>query len=250
VELSDSNQDGQDDPAGDDTGGQGAPSAKPTASNLIRSSMSEQVHPSVADQFTPAAPLGSGQPKRKHLVLVSKHKQHAPSDQVRTEFLPHHVPQSPMGLVAVKLVFERLFEAFQCPSQAARTDTSAGADAQPGKRLQAPLMRRMLMRQVCDDLDSYFIVCEFILYSDDSSICRKPSSADPLKKITKPATSSYATPVAPSVGVTSSTTSSVAEPWDYCWQTAEFLEGFKNREADQEGNPFTPSLFLSFDLFG
>jgi hypothetical protein len=28
------------------------------------------------------------------------------------------------------------------------------------------------------------------------------------------------------------------------------LEGLKNREADQEGNPFTPSLFLSFDLFG
>jgi hypothetical protein len=70
-------------------------------------------------------------------VLVSKHKQHAPSDQVRTEFLPHHVPQSPMDLVAVKLVFERLFEAFQCPCQAARIDTSAGADAQPGKRLQA-----------------------------------------------------------------------------------------------------------------
>jgi hypothetical protein len=27
------------------------------------------------------------------------------------------------------------------------------------------------------------------------------------------------------------------------------LEGLKNREADQEGNPFTPSLFHSFNLF-
>jgi hypothetical protein len=74
-------------------------------------------------------------------------------------------------------------------------------------------------------------------------------SADLLKKITKPATSSYATLVAPSVGVTGSTTLSTAEAWDYCWQTAEFLEGLKNREDDQEGNPFTPSLFfLSISL--
>jgi hypothetical protein len=28
------------------------------------------------------------------------------------------------------------------------------------------------------------------------------------------------------------------------------LEGLKNREADQQGNPFTLPLFLSFDLFG
>jgi hypothetical protein len=76
---------------------------------------------------------------------------------------------------------------------------------------------------VCDDLDLYFIVCEFILYSDVSSVCRKPSSADPLKKITKPATSSYATPVPPSTGVTGSTTLSAAEAWDYCQRTVEFL---------------------------
>jgi hypothetical protein len=96
----------------------------------------------------------------------------------------------------------------------------------------------------------YFIVYEFIMYSDDSSVCRKPSSADPSKKIIKPATSTYATPIAPSAGVTGSTTLSAAEPWDYCRRTTEFLEGLKNRVADQEDNPFTPSLFLSFDLFG
>jgi hypothetical protein len=28
------------------------------------------------------------------------------------------------------------------------------------------------------------------------------------------------------------------------------LEGLKDKEADQQGNPFTPSPFLSFDLFG
>jgi hypothetical protein len=73
--------------------------------------------------------------------------------------------------------------------------------------------------------------------------------ADPSKKITQHAPSSYATPVAPSVGVTGSNALSTAEAWDFCRQTAEFLEGLKNRDADQKGNPFTPSLFLSFDLF-
>jgi hypothetical protein len=50
--------------------------------------------------------------------------------------------------------------------------------------------------------------------------------------------------------VTDSTTLSVAEACDFCQRTSEFLEGLKNREADQSGNPFTPSLFLSFNLFG
>jgi hypothetical protein len=112
VELSDSNQDGQDDPAGDDAGGQGATLAESIVSNLTGSGMVERVHPSTTDQFTTAAPLGNGQPKRKRLVLVSKRKQPAPSNQVTTEFFPHHVPRSPLGFVVVKLVFWRLFEAF------------------------------------------------------------------------------------------------------------------------------------------
>jgi hypothetical protein len=107
--LSDSNQDGQVDPVSDDAGGQGAPSAEPTASNLIGSGMAERVRPSDVDQFTTAALLGSSQPKSKHLVLIPKCKQHAPSDQVTTKLLPHHVLRSPLGLVAVKLVFWRLF---------------------------------------------------------------------------------------------------------------------------------------------
>jgi hypothetical protein len=142
--LFDSNQDGHADPAGDDARVQGAPSAEATASNLIESGMVEQVCPSVADQFTTTSPLGSCQLKRKRLVLISKHKQHVSSDQVTTELLPHDVPQSCLGLVAVKLIFRRLFEALQHPSQAAKTDTSAGADTQPAKRLREPPMRRML----------------------------------------------------------------------------------------------------------
>jgi hypothetical protein len=70
------------------------------------------------------------------------------------------------------------------------------------------------------------------------------------RKITQLAPSLYATSVAPSAGVTCSTALSAAEAWNFCRQTAEFLEGLKNRDANQQGNLFTPSLFLSFDLFG
>jgi hypothetical protein len=56
-------------------------------------------------------------------------------------------------------------------------------------------------------------------------------------------------PVAPFAEVTGSTTLSATEAWDYCRGTAEFLEGLNNREVDQEGNPFTHLLFLSFNIF-
>jgi hypothetical protein len=142
--LSDSNHDEKDDPTSDDDEGHRAPSAEPIAPNLIRSGMAAQVLPSVVDQLMTAAPLGSGYPKKKCLVLVSKHKQHVSSDQVTTELFPHHAPRRSLGLVVARLIFRRLFEAFQCLTQAARTDTSAGADTQPAKRLWVPPMRRML----------------------------------------------------------------------------------------------------------
>jgi hypothetical protein len=145
VEVSNSNHDGQDDPTGNDDGGQGAPSAEPTVPHLIGSGMVAQVYPSITDQLTTTAPLNSSTPKKKHLVLASKHKQPAPSDQVTTKLFPHHAPHCSPGLVAVKLVFGHLFEALQCLTQAATINTSVGADAQPAKRLWVPSMRRMLV---------------------------------------------------------------------------------------------------------
>jgi hypothetical protein len=73
--------------------------------------MAAQVHPSAVDQLTIVAPLGSGPLKKKRLVLSSKRKQPAPSDQVTTELFPHYASHSSPGLVEVKLVFGRLFEA-------------------------------------------------------------------------------------------------------------------------------------------
>jgi hypothetical protein len=128
AEMSDSNHDGQDDPKGNDDGGQRAPSSEPIVPNLTGSDPTAQVRPSAIDQLTTAALLGSGPPKKKHIVLVSKRKQPAPSDQVTTELFSHPAPRCSLGLVAVQLVFGCLFEALQRPTQAAQIDTSAGAD--------------------------------------------------------------------------------------------------------------------------
>jgi hypothetical protein len=135
AEVSDSNHDEQDDTTGNDDGGKGAPSALSIIPNLIGSSTVAQVHPSAADHLTTAAHLGSGPPKKKHHVLAFKRKQPTPSDQVTTELFPHHAPCYSLGLVAVKLIFGHLFEALQRLTQAAKIDTSAGADTQPAKRL-------------------------------------------------------------------------------------------------------------------
>jgi hypothetical protein len=77
-------------------------------------------------------------------VLASKRKQPAPFDQVTTILFSHHAPRSSSGLVEVKLVFGRLFEALQHPAQATQMDTSVGADTQPAKRLRALSMRKIL----------------------------------------------------------------------------------------------------------
>jgi hypothetical protein len=106
--------------------------------------MAAQVLPSTAGQLTTAAPLGSGHPKKKCLLLVSKRKQSASSDQVTTELFPHHAPRRSLCLDVARLIFWRLFEAFQHLAQAARTDTSARANTQPTKRLRVLPMRRML----------------------------------------------------------------------------------------------------------
>jgi hypothetical protein len=232
AEVSDSNHDGQDDPTGDDDGGQGAPSAEPTVPHLIGSSTAAQVRPSATDQLTTTARLGNGPPKKKHLVLASKRKQHAPSDQVTTEFFPHHVPRCSLGLVAVKLVFGRLFEALQHLTHVVKIDTSAGADIHPAKRLRASPMRTMLASRYVTVLTCALLLVTFSKFSWFICDRRKHSTADPSKKLAQHASSSHATPVAPPAGVTGSTTLSAAEAWDYCRRAAEILEGLENREAD------------------
>jgi hypothetical protein len=182
-------------------------------------------------------------------VLVSKHKQPASSDQVTTELFPHHAARRSLGFVAAMLVFWRLFEAFQCLAQAARTDTLAGADTELAKRLRAPPMRRMLAHRYVTVLTCALLYVNLFYILMIHLSIEKPSPVDPSKKVTQSAPSSYANSVAPSVGVIGFTTLSAAEAWDFYQQTAKFFEGFKSREADQQGNPLLLHyFFLSISL--
>jgi hypothetical protein len=138
-----------------------APLAEMIVPNLIGSDTSAQVRPSAADQLTTVAPLGSGPPKKKCIVLASKCKQHAPSDQVTTELFPHQAPHCSLGLVAVKLAFGRLFEALQHLTQAVKINTSAGADTQLAKRLRAPSMRKMLASKYVTVLTCALLLANF-----------------------------------------------------------------------------------------
>jgi hypothetical protein len=139
--VSNSSHNKQDDPKGNDDGGQGAPSSEPAAPNPIGSGMAVQVRPSAADQHTTVAPL------------------------VTTELFSHHAPRSSSGLVEVKLVFGRLFEALQHPTQVAQIDTSAGADTQPAKRLRALPMRKMLATRYITVLTCALLLVTFSKFS-------------------------------------------------------------------------------------
>jgi hypothetical protein len=88
--------------------------------------------------------------------------------------------------------------------------------------------------QVCNSLELCFIACEFFLNSYDSSVLRKPLAVDLSKNLAQRASSSHATPVTPSVGLTGFTTLSVAEAWDYYRRAAEFLKGLNVTEPPQK----------------
>jgi hypothetical protein len=60
VELSDEDNNGQKEPAGDDVEGEGAPPVETLSPNLIGSSMVDTPRPSTADQTTTTAPSSSG----------------------------------------------------------------------------------------------------------------------------------------------------------------------------------------------
>jgi hypothetical protein len=127
--LSDSTGEYQKQTAGDDVEGHGIPLIEPITSN-----MSALVRPPAADQPVSAAPLSSGQ-KRKRIMLTSKRKTTTSSDQVITELPSYHGSRNRLNLVSVNLTFRRLFEAFQHISQAIRTDAMAGTDTRPARNL-------------------------------------------------------------------------------------------------------------------
>jgi hypothetical protein len=110
--LSNNDNNGQNEPTGDDVRGDGTPSVQTLTPNSIGSSLAGESRPSAVDRTTTTAPSGGGQ-KKKLVVLESKRKKDkAPADQVITELSPYRGPRSPLDLVDVEHIFGRLFEIF------------------------------------------------------------------------------------------------------------------------------------------
>jgi hypothetical protein len=159
------------------------------------------------------------------------------------ELPPYCGPQNPLDLVIVEHIFGRPFKAFRHVSRTTRTDTSARDDAQPSKRARAPLLKRMLVPKYVMILLVYSAI-NFDPHSDIMAVHRKSSaSGQPkpaIKQVTIPKTAApmAATVASSSAGGTDWTVLSTAEAWDSTRHVTEFLEGLKNRHADQEGIPF------------
>jgi hypothetical protein len=101
-------------PDDNDVEGEGASSVEPIAPGLIGSSTPVQTDPSATDRAAPGAPSAGGH-KQKRPPIIPKHKQTKTLvDQVMTQIeLPsYRGPRSPLNLVAIEIIFGRLFEAF------------------------------------------------------------------------------------------------------------------------------------------
>jgi hypothetical protein len=101
-------------PDGDDAEGEGTSSVELIAPNPISPNMSVQTEPSVADRVASNAPSAGGH-KQKCPPTIPKHQQpKASTDQVMTQIdlPPYREPKSPLDLVAIEIIFGRLFKAF------------------------------------------------------------------------------------------------------------------------------------------
>jgi hypothetical protein len=85
VELSNGDNNGRKESAGDDAEDKGASLAEPIAPNLISYGVAGQTHAPTADRIDPTVASGSGH-KRKHIVVGSKRKpSKSLTDQVMTQ---------------------------------------------------------------------------------------------------------------------------------------------------------------------
>jgi hypothetical protein len=100
--------------ADDDDGYDGVTSAKPIAPGPISSTVPEQSDPSITDRV-PAIALSTGKRGCKRPPSVTKRsKPITLVDQVmsQVELPPYHGPRCPLDLVAIEIIFGRIFEAF------------------------------------------------------------------------------------------------------------------------------------------
>jgi hypothetical protein len=123
-------------PDGDNAEGEGTSLVESISRGSIGSTAPVQTDPSAANRAAPGAP-SAREHKQKCSSTVPKCKQtKTPADQVMPQIeLPlYRGPKSHIDLVAIKIIFGCLFEAFRRTSQAAGARSSAGGDTQPLKK--------------------------------------------------------------------------------------------------------------------
>jgi hypothetical protein len=132
-----------------DTRDDGVTSAETIAPGSINSVMSEQSKPYVADRV-PAIVPSSSKCGCKHPPRITKQSKPITSvDQVmsQVELPPYHGPRSPLDLVAIKIIFGRIFEAFRQVSQVASAGVAAIEVDKPMKRAgHLPIRKALVTR--------------------------------------------------------------------------------------------------------
>jgi hypothetical protein len=113
--------------AGDDAGDDGVPSAKPIAPGPINSAVPEQSKPSIVDRVLAIVPPFGRRGHKCPPPATKRSKPITSADQVmsQVELPPYCGPRNPLDLVALKIIFGHIFEAFRQISQA----DGAGAPA-------------------------------------------------------------------------------------------------------------------------
>jgi hypothetical protein len=119
---------------------------------------SEKPKPSATDQVSNVPPFGRCGQKRLHTVARRPHS--SPQTKyvmTQVEHPPSHGPRSPLDLVAIEIIFGRIFEAFQQMSQAA-----AAADDKPLQKRP----RRIPLKKVLPSryLQFLFLTCDLLLF--------------------------------------------------------------------------------------
>jgi hypothetical protein len=77
----------------------------------------------------------------------------------QVELPPYCGPHSPLDLVAIEIIFGRIFEAFQQISQVAAIGATPAADNRPLKKICRPPLKKVLMLRYSGILSLYLKTC-------------------------------------------------------------------------------------------
>jgi hypothetical protein len=138
---------GQKAPTDNDTGNDGASLAKPTAPNPISSDAPKQSNPSTADQVLTIVPPADRRGRKRPPPATKWAKPITLADQVmsQVELPPYHRPCHPLDLVAIEIIFGRIFEAFRQISHVDVAGATSVDASKPMKTVRHLPLKKTLM---------------------------------------------------------------------------------------------------------